>query len=192
MRAVGLDPSRGGARSDAARLKDRMRRLFSSRISFQQSIQEPEQHGKRWMNMDVAPKGEFWWNPKHPDQGTLWKSWIELGEDFYNAITTAPVPFDVRALRALKRSPLALDLYAWACYRAFSIVRKKQPPQFVAWESLVQQLGTDYNDVKNFKKHANAALGKVQAAYPSLKICKVNGGFTLHATRLAVSELPDC
>jgi Plasmid encoded RepA protein len=125
IRDVGLNPNTGGGRrSDARRLKDQMTRLFSSRISVQQTIEEPNRHGKRWLNMDVAPKGEFWWDPKRPDQATLWENWVELGEDFYNAITAAPVPFDLRALRALKRSPLALDLYAWVCYRAFSIVRK--------------------------------------------------------------------
>jgi hypothetical protein len=188
MRAVGLDPSHGGVRSDAVRLKDQMRRLFASRISFQQTATEADDTGMRWMNMDVAPKGELWWNPKRPDQSTLWQSWIELGEEFYNAITTAPVPFDTRALRALKRSPLALDLYAWVCYRVFSIVKKHLPRQFVPWTTLMRQLGTDYTDVKNFKKYAEAALRKVQVAYPGLVITKARGGFYLHATRLAIPE----
>jgi hypothetical protein len=36
-----------------------------------------------------------------------------LGENFFEAITAAPVPLDMRVLKTLKRSPLALDLYAW-------------------------------------------------------------------------------
>lgn len=40
----------------------------------------------------------------------------ELGEDFFKMVTASPVPVDMRALRALKRSPLALDLYAWLTY----------------------------------------------------------------------------
>ena len=67
----------------------------------------------------VAPKGVLWWDEKHPAQTTLWDSWIQLSEEFFEAITAAPVPVDVRALRALKRSPRALDLYAWATYTAF-------------------------------------------------------------------------
>jgi hypothetical protein len=71
----------------------------------------------------------------------------------------------MRALRALKRSPLALDLYALISYRAFVIVQKNLPPQFISWEQLSRQLGTDYANLKDFKKEANAALRKNAAVY---------------------------
>jgi len=58
--------------------------------------------------------------------------------------------------------------------------------QFVAWEALRQQMGTDYRDPKDFKKSAQAALRKVLTLYPGLTLGKANGGFTLHAGRLAV------
>jgi hypothetical protein len=47
MRAAGLDPSRGGKRSDQKRLKDQMRRLFKSHISFNASMDLPHAHGER-------------------------------------------------------------------------------------------------------------------------------------------------
>jgi Plasmid encoded RepA protein len=191
MRQVGLNPGTGGGkRGDARRLHDQMDRLFASQITFQQTVETDEHHGKRWMDMKVAPRGELWWDPKRPEQGALWQSWILLGEDFYNALVTFPVPVDMRALRALKRSPLALDLYAWVSYRAFVIVQKKQPPQFTPWQSLMRQLGTDYGTTKDFKKKAAAALRKIAALYPGLTIGKANGGFTIYASRLAVSSLP--
>jgi len=187
MRAVGLSPNTGGGKRGAGkRLHNQMDRLFASQISFQQTIDDGNHQGKRWLDMKVAPQGELWWNPRTPDQGALWQSWIRLGAEFYNALIALPVPVDMRALRALKRSPLALDLYAWICYRAFIIVQKNQPPQFVAWEALRRQLGTDYSDPKDFKKSAQAALRKVSNLYPGLTLGKANGGFTLHAGRLAV------
>ena len=82
----------------------------------------------------------MWWHP-HPDQTALWESWIELGEKFFNAVMASPVPVDMRALRALKRSPLALDLYALISYRAFVIVQKKLPPQFSLGSSCAANLG---------------------------------------------------
>lgn len=69
--------------------------------------------------MQGAAQGDLWWSVRAPNQGALWGSWIELGEMFYTAITRAPVPVDMRTLRALKRSPLALDLYAWLTFQAF-------------------------------------------------------------------------
>jgi len=119
----------------------------------------------------------------YPDQAALWESWIQLGEKFFSAVIASPVPVDMRALRALKRSPLALDLYALISYRAFVIVQKNLPPQFISWEQLRSQLGTDYGDLKDFKKEANAALRKIATVYPGLIITKAKGGFAIHARK---------
>jgi hypothetical protein len=140
MRQLGLDPSRGGKRSDAIRLRDQMRRLFQASISFHQTREEKGRKGEAWMNMDVAPDGVLWWDEKLPEQATFWSSWIQLGEKFFEAITAAPVPVDMRALKALKRSPLALDLYAWATYTAFQ-TQKTGQSRSISWELLHEQMG---------------------------------------------------
>ena len=190
MRQVGLDPSRGGKRSDQRRLKEQMRRLFKCHISFEAIATDlTSSQGERWRNMEVAPEGELWWHP-HPDQGALWESWIELGEKFFAAVSASPVPIDMRALRALKRSPLALDLYSWVCFRAFVIVQKNQPAQFIAWTTLMRQLGADYSTANNFQKKAAPALRKIATLYPGLTISSIKGGFTVHATRLAIPQKP--
>jgi hypothetical protein len=137
MRQLGLDPSRGGKRSDARRLRDQMQRLFLATISFEQTHEEKGQKGNAWLNMSVAPKGVLWWDERPPEQGALWDSWIQLGEDFYNAITAAPVPVDMRALKVLKRSPLALDLYAWATYSAYR-TQKSGQSRSVSWKALLR------------------------------------------------------
>jgi hypothetical protein len=190
MRQLGLDPSRGGVRSDGKRLHDQMDRLFASRISFHQTVEVSDQlHGHKKATMEVASESELWWNPKHPEQEAFWQSWIRVGEALYEALVDIPVPMDMRALRALKNSALALDLYAWVCYRAFIIVKKNQPPRFMSWTVLTRQLGTDYADPKDFKKKAKAALRKVATLYPGLTIRYTRGGFAIHATRLAVPQL---
>ena len=178
MRDLGLDPSRGGKRSDAYRLKEQMRRLFRARISFEQSLSDDGREGERWIDMQVAPKGELWWDDKKPLQDDLWESWIELGEEFYNAIIAAPVPVDMRALKALKRSPLALDLYAWATHRAPAVARRGKP-QFIPWALLAQQFGTDYANHLDFKRKAKAALRKIQLVYPGMKYSNATGGILL-------------
>ena len=53
----------------------------------------------------------------------LWESTIELGYDLFQEIIHRPVPLDMNTLKALKRSPLGLDLYLWAVYRIFSLTR---------------------------------------------------------------------
>ena len=120
MHELGLNPDNGtGKRSDARRLRDQMERLFQARISFHRHTETDGRQGHAWLNMEVAPEGELWWDMKNPNQAALWGSWIELGEKFFRAITAAPVPVDIRALKALKRSPLALDLYAWLSHESY-------------------------------------------------------------------------
>jgi len=146
--------------------------------------------GERRLNMPVAEASELWWNPKDPSQATLWDSWVELGQRFYDAITTAPVPVDMRALRALKRSPLALDLYAWSTHKALTVARKGKS-QFIPWRSLMTQFGADYADHKDFKKKAQDALRKIQAVYPGLKLGEKSGGLlVLPTSRPAVPMKP--
>ena len=192
MRELGLVPSSAGAgkRSDAKRLRQQMRRLFRCRISFDAVVKEPLRHGERYRNMDVAPDSELWWSPKQPEQGTLWGSWIELGEKFFQAIIGSPVPLDMRALRALKRSPLALDLYAWAAFKVW-VVSQKNAPQFVPWRGLMEQMGADYDTkrIDHFKDKVKTTMRKVAAVFPGgLKLDWNRNGLTfLPGTKLAVA-----
>jgi len=170
MEELGLDPYQGGKRSDVKRLQEQMRRLFQSTISFTQYTK-----GQAWLNMQVAPKGMLWWDEKKPTQSTLFENWIHLGEDFFKAITSSPVPVDMRALKALKRSPLALDFYAWASYTAYQTQQTGQS-RSIAWEQLHEQFGSEYKKLDEFARKAWNALAKVQSVYPALNVERVRGG----------------
>jgi hypothetical protein len=183
MKEVGLNPETGGGkRGDAVRLKEQMSRLFASSISFQYA---DEEKGTSWLNMPVTRRAQLWWNPKDPAQGNLFESWIELGEDFFNAITSSPVPLDTRALRALNHSALALDLYGWATYKTYVQGRKREA-QFISYADLQSQLGAQYGNVKDFKRKLLAALKQVQAVYPLLKYTQARGGLVIHPSRPSV------
>ena len=189
IRDIGLNPDNGtGKRSDARRLRSQMCRLFAARISFQQNLSSSKLEGERRLNMEITAQSELWWDPKNPAQAGLWGSWIELGDKFFQAITAAPVPIDRRVLRALKHSPLALDLYIWSTHKVHSVLRKGKP-QFVSWRGLMNQFGSDYNDLKNFRKKATARLKKIQTVYPDLKIAEASGGLQILPTsKLAIPK----
>ena len=176
MAELGLNPDTGGGkRGDAKRLRDQMERLFRSRFTLERYESQEDQVSNGWIDMQVAPKGQLWWSEKQPDQGALWGSWIELGEDFYRAITAAPVPVDMRALRALKRSPLALDLYAWLTYEAFRAQHSRRP-RFETWAQLHGHMGGEYADLDNFRKKVKGALKKIRVVFPGLKLGLRQGG----------------
>ena len=87
------------------RLREQMKRLFNAHV---QLIYEAK-HGQATVNALIARHTELWWNPKRPDDRTLWESKIELSEDFFNEIIRHPVPLDMNTLKALKRSSLTRD-----------------------------------------------------------------------------------
>jgi hypothetical protein len=187
MEEVGLNSSsRSGVRSDARRLRDQMNRLFGSAISFVYSEKIGLKRHESFHNMHIARSADLWWEPRNPSQGNLWESNIELSEDFYNAVTSAPVPLDIRALKALHHSSLALDLYSWATYKSFLLQRKGQS-QFVSYQSLLDQLGAEYSDKKNFKKKLLTALKQVQVVYPSFGYKQARGGLIIYPGHPAIA-----
>ncbi len=187
MHVVGLNADTGGGkRGDAKRLREQMQRLFRAIISFQQTVTDGTRHGQSWLDMQVAPKGELWWDSKHPGQGVLWGSWVQLSEDFFNAIMTSPVPYDMRALRGLKRSPLALDVYAVLNYRAHTT----NEPVFLSWELLMKQLGTELGTARNFQIKMVSVLRLVLGFQPNLKVARVRGGIVVHPSRPAIAPRP--
>ena len=166
MREIGLNPRTGGGkRGDAARLHQQMERLFRAVVTFE----DRRDNGVSYVDMQVGPKAMLWWDTGRGSQDNLWESWVELGEDFYQAITAAPVPVDTRALRALKRSPLALDLYAWLTHTAF-VATRNGSPRVVPWAGLHGQMGAEYTRLRKFREKAIQALQKIKLVYPALNI----------------------
>jgi hypothetical protein len=187
IRELGLTTDTGrGKRGDATRLRNQMLRLFNSAISFGRSITDDEgREGEIRVNMQVASKTSLWWNHKQPENATLWNSEITLGEEFYQSITAAPIPLDMRALRALKKSPLGLDLYAWCAYNAYR-AQQTGKSRWIPWPSLAKALGADYGRTKNFQQKAARELRKIQALYPGLRLGTKRGCLEI----LAGSSLP--
>ena len=99
--------------------------------------------------------------PKQPEQGSLWKSSLLLGQNFFDEIIKNPIPLDIDALKALKRSPLAIDIYCWLTYR-MSYLEK---PTKISWLSLKNQFGAEYSELRDFKKNFLKHLKKVSVIY---------------------------
>lgn len=190
MLELGLNPANGtGQKSDSRRLKEAMRRLFAARISFYQHVTDGHRKGERTSDMQVAPDREFWWDTKSPDQNALWGSWIELGEKFFAAIMESTVPCDMRALRLLKRSPLALDLYVLCNWIGANLGSK--PEHFISWEMLGQQIGGDYANPSDLRRKVKAELRKVKLAHPGLNVTfpTKGGGIVIKPSLPAVPRL---
>ena len=161
MRELDLVPT-GGRWGSITRLKEQTKRLFASSIT---AIYEQGQ-GTQIINQAVADRAVFWWHPKDPDQAALWKSTITLTDNFYREIIDRPVPIDMRAIKALKKSPMALDIYTWLTYRVSYLKR----PTAISWESLAMQFGSSYSRQRDFKTAFTSELKKVVTVYGGVQV----------------------
>jgi len=174
MRELDLVPT-GGRWGSITRLRMQMKRLFSSSISCTYEGEE------QWANSGfrIADETHLWWDPKSPDQADLWQSTVTLGHKFYQELIEHPVPIDMRALKALRRSPLALDLYCWLTYR-MSYLRKDT---MIPWHSLQAQFGADYRRERDFKSKFSESLRKVLTVYPAARANPTSNGLFIQPSR---------
>lgn len=170
MRELDLIPT-GGRWGSITRLKEQMRRLFSCSIALHYEDRQRESG----LNFRIAKGYNLWFHPQQPDQAGLWQSTITLSEEFFDEVTKYPVPIDLRAIKALRKSPLALDLYIWLTYRN-SYLKKET---VITWEQLQLQFGAEYHRVQDFKRKFNGALRKVQVVYPAAKLQSIAHGLKL-------------
>jgi len=185
---LGLDPSNGtGKRSDARRVREQMERLFHAIISFNYSLKGEGRSGSAWLNMQVAPKGVLWWSDKDPEQAALFGSWIEVGEEFFNAVMKAPHPLDIRVLRYIKDSSLGIDLYTILNREAYRAM-KDDKPRFLAWEWLHEQTGNEYKNLDDFRRRALMQIKAIREVHSGLFI-KHQRGQTGQKSGLVISNL---
>lgn len=165
----------GGKRGDITRFRNQTTRLFSSAVSCRYLGDELDV-GE---NFAIAKKFSLWWDPKRPAQGTLWKSTVTLSTDFFDEIIKRPVPVDMRALHALKQSPLSLDIYCWLTHRLSYLSKELVIP----WQALQWQFGADYADnpqgLRDFKRAFLRQLRAVHVCYPQAKIEDSKSGLLL-------------
>jgi len=156
MKQLDLVPT-GGRWGSITRLKEQMKRLFTASISCIYN----DQSRASGINMQVTEEYTLWWEPKQPEQSTLWESVIILNKRFFDEIITSPIPLDMDALKALKRSPMALDIYCWLTYRMSYLKKNIEIP----WPALQTQFGSNYaqntQGTRNFKRHFLQELTKV-------------------------------
>jgi hypothetical protein len=161
MRELGLSPT-GGERGDITRLKNQTLRLFSSTVS---ALYE-DGPAVAEMGYRLADKSVLWWDVKAPDQAALWQSTVTLSERFFHEIVDRPVPVDMRAIKALKQSPLALDIYSWLTYRVSYMKR----PVVIPWEVLALQFGSDYKRLRDFRAAFLTEMKKVVTVYGGAQV----------------------
>ena len=73
------------------------------------------------------------WYGRNLDQPNLpgdCRNMIVLTPEFYQEVTSHPIPTDLQAAKALSCAPAALDLFTWLSYRCFLAKGEERIPLF--------------------------------------------------------------
>ena len=173
-----LGMSRQG--SNIASLKNQTRRLFNAAVS----ATYKDGQGVADIGYRLADRTVLWWHSKDPEQAGLWRSTVTLSETFFNEVIDRPVPIDMRAIKALKQSPMALDIYTWLTYRASYLKR----PTVIPWSSLALQFGSNYAELRNFKTAFMAELKKVVLVYGQVQVEATEHGLIVKPSLTHISK----
>lgn len=109
---------------------------------------------------------------------------ILLTEGFFEHLREHAVPLDDNAIRQLRDSATALDLYTWLAYRLPRI--DKARPALLSWNQLAVHFGNDGQNIRKFRQTVRDAWDRhVSAVYPEAR-----AEFDTKAIRLYPSPPP--
>lgn len=210
-----LRSSGGGARGSATRVLEQMKRLFGALVTAQYTG-GLSQRGFSLRNVLIADEFEVpderamldkledaltppeeaaqLWTPQSQDEAGQWQSHVRLSNRFFEECVKNPVPLDLRAYKALRGSPLAMDVYTWLTYRMSYTERKTRP---IRWESLMMQFGSNFQsddfgqNVRSFRKAFLTALKVVREIYPQANLEVHENGLVLLPSRPHIPKQPE-
>lgn len=173
--------STGGKSGSIGRLRRQMASLFQCSISF---YEQATYHDVE-VGMRLTDLSSLWWT----SQGDMdfEGGYIRISEQFFNEIIRSAFPIDTRAVKKLKQSPLALDIYMWLTYRVYRL----KAPCFISWEDLNLQFGSGYTYLWHFEAAFVRCLIRVKEVYPEIEAYCVKGkGLRIYPSKTHIS--PAC
>lgn len=180
MRRLGYSNVSYGPRGTATLIKEQLDRLLACEWMI------------RWDSTDVQGEREFaikeikLTNNYHGlDQknGSFLRE-IMMTEGFFGHLCEHAVPLNEHAIRQLRDSATALDLYTWLAYRLPRISGRK--PALLSWNQVATHFGNDGKNMRKFRQTVREAWDRhVSAVYPEARC-----DFGTSAVRLHSSPAP--
>lgn len=116
----------------------------------------------------LASESHLWSSRK----GFLKRGEIILSDEVYTYLKTHASPIDMRAIHALRASPLALDIYCWLTARMF----RARSSSHIKWIYLAEQFGVDSccgelsgRKLMDFRNHFTEMLRRIKVLWPELR-----------------------
>jgi hypothetical protein len=106
--------------------------------------------------------------PLDPTHGqlSLWQEKVRLDEGFYQSLIDHPLPLREKAICAISKRSMAIDLYVWLAYRLHVLDR----PVEIGWPAVKEQFGEGYKELRFFRRDVLPSLELALAAYPEAHV----------------------
>lgn len=158
--------------ASAMRMSKQALRLFTSLVTVKQ--ERPIQGSLDIKNLLIADSAQALWNPRRPDEHSLWETQMTLSDGFFSDVVAHPVPVNLDVLRTLRQSPMAMDIYCWLGYRVFLLRAASRPFVTIPWEALKLQFGSSFEDspegLKGFRRSFTRRLKEALLFYKEAKV----------------------
>ena len=189
LEAIGAAKDGGGKKSGRVAVLRQLEKLVTASFSVQNSKEDKEGSLFAGENARFVKKFELWFSKKETEQTALWDSYVDLSPELFESLKKAAVPLDWEILLKLRKSPLALDLYAWLTYEA-ARAQQVGRGRFIPWAALKEQMGAEYATVKDFSRYAKREISKIKDIYKCLSLGKRRGGVEIMPDSLPSVDRP--
>lgn len=164
MRRMGFRTISYGPRGSATLVKDQLDRLLACEWMIRwdnDTTEETREFGIREIKLTHEYVGR-----DHKLGGFMRE--IYMTEGFFEHLREHAVPLNETAIRQLRDSATALDLYAWLAYRLPRINPKQ--PAAISWQQLAVHFGNNGNNIRKFRQTVRDAWERhVSGVYPEAR-----------------------
>ncbi|MDT7533120.1 replication protein RepA [Sphingobium sp. SA2] len=162
MRRLGYQTVSYGPRGTANLMREQVDRLLACEWQIRWDGTEADDNA--FAVRDVKISNEY---AGSLDKNGSFAREIRMSEVFYSHLVDHAVPLNEVAIRELKGTPTALDLYTYLAYRLPRIGSDKG--QIISWDQLAKHLGNEA-DSKRFRQTVRETMQLVSAVYPNANV----------------------
>jgi hypothetical protein len=180
MRRMGFRTISYGPRGSATLIKEQLDRLLACEWMIR--WESEDQRGEREFGIKEIKLTNEYLGLDRKNGGFVRE--IYMTEGFFEHLRQHAVPLNETAIRQLRDSATALDLYTWLAYRLPRVSPKR--PSAITWQQLAVHFGNDAKHIRKFRQTVREAWERhVSAVYPEAR-----AEFGTEVIRLYASPAP--
>ena len=176
-------PITRGPRGSLTVYTNQLLRLIHCTLSIDENIRDGAgRQGLHIRQALFAEEAQLWWDEDHAaGQGSS----LMLSPVLFHSILERSAPLSTAAIKALRKSPMDLDVYAWLAHRLYHLGK----PSHITWPQLSDQFGHGYAELRKFRRFFIDSLKRVQVVYPQARLEVSPKGVLLKPSRPHVPRI---